>query len=94
MGSLTRTFLEIFHSCDFDDQNLLCELFLHNMMCEHVSTRMVVSVLSFMLDLQLWAFLSFMRNQIEWQLAKKTIETNEERIALWVRVEPGMDYEH
>lgn len=92
MGSLTRTFLEIFRSYDFDDQNLLCELFLHNMMCEHVRTRMMASVISFMGDLQLWAFLLFMRNQIEWQLAKKKIKTNEEKIAMWVRVEPGMAY--
>jgi len=40
LGSSTRTsawvlqpvLLEIFHSCKFDDQSLLCELFLHNIM--------------------------------------------------------------
>lgn len=51
LGSFTRTFLEIFHSCDFDDPNLLCELFLHNMMCEYLSTKMVATILSFMGDL-------------------------------------------
>lgn len=39
MGSSTRTFLEIFRSCDFDHQSLLCELFLHIWyyvwICEH-----------------------------------------------------------
>lgn len=55
--------------------------------------KMVVSVLSYMGYLQLESFLSFMTNQAEWHLAKKTIETNEERIALWVKVEPGMAYE-
>ena len=49
---------------------------------------MVVSVLSYMGDLQVWAFLSFMRNQIEWHLAKKIAETNEERTTLGVRAEP------
>lgn len=44
-------------------------------------------------DLQLRAFLSFMRNQIEWHLAMKSTETNEERATLWVREELGMLYE-
>lgn len=92
MGSLTCTFLEILCFCDFDDQNLLHEFFLHNTMCEHVSMRMVASFLSSMGYLQLQAFLSFMRNQIERKLAKKTTETNEEKITLWVMVESGMAY--
>lgn len=93
LGSTTCTILENFHSCDFDDQSLLCELFLHNIICGYVSTQMVACVLSYMGDLQLWAFLSFMRNQIEWHLAKKTTKTNEERTILWVRAEPWMTHE-
>lgn len=93
LGSSTHSFLEIFHSYEFDDQSLLCELFLHNVMCEYVSTKMVVSVLSYMGDLQLRAFLLFMRNQIEWHMVKKTVETSEERTTLWVSVERGMTYE-
>lgn len=93
MGSSTRTFLEIFHTCDFDEQSFLCELFFHNIMCEYVSTKMVASVFSYMGYLQLWAFLSFMRNQIEWNLAMKSAETNEERRVSWVIEELGMVYE-
>jgi len=61
-------------------------------MCEYVRTKMVLSVLSYLGDLQLCAFLSFMRNQIEWHLTKKPIETNKERKTLWVRDELGMAY--
>lgn len=93
MGSSTQSFLEIFHSFNFDEQSLLCKLFLHNIMCEYVSTKMVASVFSYMGDLQLRAFLSFMRNQIEWHLAMKSTEANEERKTLWVRAKPGMVYE-
>lgn len=93
MGSSIHTFLEIFRSYDFDDQSLLCEIFLHNIMCEYVSMKMVVSFLSNMEDLQLQAFLSFMRNQYKWHLAKKSAEANEERTTLWVRAKPGMAYE-
>lgn len=62
-------------------------------MCEYVSTKMVASVFSYMGDLQLQVFLSFMRNQIEWHLAMKSTEINEERTTSWVREEPGMVYE-
>lgn len=92
MGSSTCNFLEIFCSCDFDDQNLLCALFLHNIMGEYLSMKMVESVLSFMGDLQLRAFLLFMRNQIEWKLDRKTTEANDEETSLWVKDEPGMAY--
>ena len=44
LGSSTCTFLEIFHTCD-DERRLLCELFLHNIMCEYVNTKMVEIVL-------------------------------------------------
>jgi len=51
------------------------------MMCEYFSIKMVASVLSYMGDFQLRAFISFMRNHIEWHLAMKSDETNEERAA-------------
>lgn len=62
-------------------------------MCEYVSTKMVASVFSYMGDVQLQDFLSFMRNQIEWHLDMKLDKTNEERTTLWVRAKPGMVYE-
>lgn len=62
-------------------------------MCEYVNTKMVESVFSYMGDLQLWVFLSLMRNQIEWNLAMKLAGTNEERAVLWVREKSGTVYE-
>ena len=50
---------------------------------------MVVIVLSYMGDLKLRAFVSLMKNQIEWNLAIKFMEANEEKMTLWVRVELG-----
>ena len=50
LGSSIRTFLEVFCACDFDEQSLLCELFLHNRMCEYVSTNMVETIFSYMGD--------------------------------------------
>ena len=87
--SSTHTFLDVLHASDFDEQSLFCELFLHNIICEHVSVQIIVTIFSYMGDLQLRAFVSFMRNQIEWHLAIKSMETNEEKTALWVRAEPG-----
>jgi len=91
LGSYTRTFLEIFFTCDFDEQSLLREF--HNIMCEYVGTKMVASVFSYMGDFNLQAFLLFTRNQIEWHMAMKSTKTNDERVVLWVRAEPGMVYE-
>ena len=48
--SSTRTFLDVFRASDFDEQSLLCELFLHNIICEHVSMKMVVTIFSYMGD--------------------------------------------
>ena len=49
--SSTRTFLDVFRASDFDEQSLLCELFLHNIICENVSMNMVVTLFSYMGDL-------------------------------------------
>ena len=87
--SSTRTFLDVFRASDFDEQSLLREFFLHNIICEHVSMQMIVIVFPYMGGLQLRAFVSFMRNHIEWHLAIKSMETNEEKTTLWVRAEPG-----
>lgn len=51
---------------------------------------MVSHFFSYMGDLQLHAFNSFMRNQIEWNLAMKLVDTNKEKVALWIRTELGM----
>lgn len=90
MGNSTRTVLDVFFACDFNEQSLLCELFLHNMICEHASMHMVAHILSYMGDLQLRAFIYLMTNQIEWHLIATSANTNEEKETLWIRVELGM----
>ena len=81
--------MDVFRASDFDEQSLLCEFFLHNIICEHVSMQMIVTVFSYMGDIQLRAFVSFMRNQIEWHLVIKSMETDEEKTTLCIRLEPG-----
>ena len=84
MGSSTRTFLDVFRASDFDEQSMLCELFLHNIICENVIFQMVVTIFSSTGDFQLRAFVSFMRNQIEWHLSTKSMDDNEENTTLWI----------
>lgn len=87
--SSTRTFLGVFHASNSDEKSLMYELFLHHIICEHVSMQMVVIVLSYMGDFHLRDFLSIMKNKIEWHLAIKSMEANEENMALWVWEELG-----
>jgi len=63
------------------------------MICENASLHMVACIFSYMGDLQLRDFISFMINQIEWHLAVKLDDTNEGKASLWIRVELGMDTE-
>lgn len=87
--SSTHTFLDVFRASNFDEQSLMSELFLHNIIYEHVSMKMVVTIFSYMGDLQLRAFMSFMRNHIEWHLSTKSMDANEENTTLRIWVEPG-----
>ena len=49
--SSTHTFLDAFSASYFDEKILLCELFLHNIICEHVSMQMIVIVFSYIGDI-------------------------------------------
>ena len=89
MGSSTRTFLDVFRASYFDEKSLQCELLLHDIICEHASMQMVVTIFSYMGDLQLQAFVSFLRNQIEWHMSTKSMDANEENTTLRIRAEPG-----
>jgi len=83
-------FLDLFFSCDFDEKNLLCELFLQNIFVENYSLPMDVNLSPYIGDLQLWVFISFMRNQIDWHLATKSSAINEEKEKLMIRSRHGM----
>jgi len=41
-GISNRILLNVFHSSNFDEQSLFCELFLHNIFVEHPSLQMIV----------------------------------------------------
>ena len=57
-------FLETFLRSNFEDQNLLCELYLHEMACplDHHSNPV-----PFLGDVQLSSFSSFVRNNVQWE---------------------------
>ena len=89
VGTYTHTFLDVFRASNFDEHSLLCELFFHIIFCENISMYMVATVLSYMGDVQLHVFISFMKNQIEWHPNVKSMETNEKKTTLWIREELG-----
>jgi len=49
-GNSTWTFLDVFRASDFDEHSLLCEIFLHNMICEYASLHTIVHIFSYMGD--------------------------------------------
>ena len=77
--------MDTFIKNDFSDQNLLCELFLHERACPMDAHSNPVPYLG---DIQLRAFTSFVTNHMHWWSAIQTIQNNEETSTLWVRSEP------
>ena len=78
-------FLEPFFGSNFEDQNLLCELYLHEMACpldRHSNP------IPFSGDVQLRAFASFVRNHAQWERYFQTFSHNEAHSNLWVQSEP------
>ena len=74
-------FLETFFGSNFEDQNLLCELYLHEMACplDHHSNPVPFSG-----DVQLRAFASFVSNHAQWERYFQTFSHNEAHSNLWV----------
>ena len=81
----TPKFLDTFIKSDFSDQNLLCELFLHERECPMGVYSKPIPYLG---DIQLRAFTSFVTNHMHWWITIQTIHNNEETSTLWVRSEP------
>lgn len=77
-------------SCFWFWWTLLCELFFHNIICEHASMQMVVTIFTYMGGFHLRAFMPFMRNQIEWHLSTKYMDANEEMTTFWIWAELGL----
>ena len=74
-------FLETFLGSDFEDQNLLCELYLHEMACplDRHSNPVLFSS-----DVQLRDFASFVRNHVQWERSFQTFSHNEAHSNLWI----------
>ena len=78
-------FLETFLRSNFEDQNLLCELYLHEMaypLDRHSN------LVPFSGDVQLRAFVSFVSNHVQWEMSFQTFSHNESHSNLWIRSEP------
>ena len=78
-------FLETFFGSNFEDQNMLCELYLHEMACPMDRHSNPVP---FAGDVQLRAFASFVSNHAQWKRSFQTFSHNEAHSNLWVRSEP------
>lgn len=78
-------FIETFTEAPKNDQNLLCELFLHN---EAMSEERNLNILPLVDDIQLRAFISFLANQLTWQNAFMSAQHNEQNCLLWIRAKP------
>ena len=81
----SKKFLETFFRSNFEDQNQLCELYLHEMACplDHHSNPVL-----FLGDVELRAFASFVSNHAQWERSFHTFSPNEAHSNLWIRSEP------
>ena len=83
--STPQQFIETFAEAPNNDQNLLCELYLHN---ETMPEDRKINLLPICGDIQIIAFISFLANQLTWQNAFMSAKHNEENCLLWIRPEP------
>ena len=81
----SEKFLETFLGSNFEEQNLLCELYLHEMACPMDRHSNPVP---FAGDVQLRAFASFVNNHVQWERSFQTFSHNEGYANLWIRSEP------
>ena len=78
-------FLETFLESNFKDQNLLCELDLHELAC---ILDLQSNPVPFSGDVQLRAFASFVSNHAQWERSFQTFSHTEAHSNLWIRSEP------
>ena len=78
-------FLETFFGSNFEDQNMLCELYLHEMACPLDRHSNPVP---FAGDVQLRYFAYFVSNHAQWERYFQTFSHNEAHTNLWIRSEP------
>ena len=78
-------FLETFTHSEFSEQNLLCELYLHDKACLMDTQNNPVPLIG---EIHLSSFASFVNNRVHWLSASHTIRKNEESLTLWIQREP------
>jgi len=78
-------FMKTFAEALKNDQNLLCELYLHNEAMSEDRTTNLIPVVG---DIQLRAFTAFLANQLTLQNAFTSAQYNEQNCLLWIRAEP------
>ena len=83
--STPEQFIETFTEAPNNDQNLLCELYLH---IEAMPEYRKMNILPLAGDIQIRAFISFLANQLTWQNAFMSATHNEQNCLLWIRAEP------
>ena len=74
-----------FLESDFKDQNLLCELYLHELACPLDCNSNLVP---FSGDDQLRDFASFVSNHVQWERYFQNFSHNEAHSNIWIRSEP------
>jgi len=80
-----QQFIETFTEASVSEQNLLCELYLHNEAMLEDRTFNLIPIAG---DILIRALVSFMANQLTWQNAFLSAKHNEENHLLWIRAEP------
>lgn len=76
-----QQFIETFAAASVSEQNLLCELYLHN---EAMPEDRKFNLIPVAGDIQIRALVSFMANQLTWQNAFLSAKHNEENHLLWI----------
>jgi len=83
--STPQQFIETFAVASNSEQNLLCELYLHN---EAMPEDRKLNLIPLVGDIQIRAFVSFLANQLTWKNAFMSATHNKENCLLWIRAEP------
>lgn len=83
--STPQEFIKTFTEASFSEQNLLCELYLHN---EAIPEDRKLNLIPLVGDIQVRSFVSFLANQPTWKNAFLSAKHNEYNRLLWIRSEP------
>jgi hypothetical protein len=82
-------FVQNFAEASTTDQHLLCEVYLHN---EAIPENKQLNLNPLVGDIQIWALVSFLTNQITWKNDFLDANHNEDNSLLWICPEPHQRY--